>query len=91
MPSRFTKIYGTPAWVSTSMLVFFGSTCFKVAFAKQVDAAIHTIKDAKNDDVNNDPLADINWVTPRIPRLILLKKCKYKMKMILITKRNTEI
>ena len=74
MPSRFAKTYGTPAWLSVlQCLCFFGGACFKVAFAKQVDDAIQKIQGAKNDDVENDPLADINWVAARIPRLILLK------------------
>ena len=68
VPTRFTKIYGTPSYVTALQCIcFFGATSFSVAFKKNVEDAIETIRSAK--DVPNDPLADINWTANRIPRL----------------------
>ena len=61
MPTRFTKIFGTPCYVSIlQCLGFYGATAFQVAFKKNAEEAIETIKNAK--DIKDDPLADINWV-----------------------------
>ena len=62
MPTRFTKINGTSCFICPlQCFAGFGATALKVAFKKNVEEAIETIKNAK--DVTNDPLADINWTS----------------------------
>ena len=73
MPTRFTKIYGTPSYVSALQCIcFFGATSFSAAFKKNVDAAIETLRQDNN--VPNDPLGDINWTARRIQRLLAIMR-----------------
>ena len=69
MATRFTKIFATPAFVCPMQsLCNFGATAFFVAFKKNVEEAIQTIKD---DNANErDPLADISWVVENSKRLV---------------------
>ena len=68
MPTRFTHIFGAPCYICPlQTLNFFGATAFAVAFKKNVEDAIETLRATK--DREHDPLGDINWTSPyRTPR-----------------------
>ena len=62
MPTRLTKIYGTPCYVCMLQCFnFFGVPSVTAAFKKNVESAIEN-QQSKDGPASNDPIGDISWI-----------------------------